>query len=101
MNLPIIEVNRRKMFMQFSEIFYDVHIQDKEAFDCNYAQMFAMFATESDIRKLFKDGYTPSLLSSEQMSRVERMHINGQPFLIIVVDNDDVVATVHHHDVEY
>jgi hypothetical protein len=98
MNLPIIEVNRRKMFMQFSEIFYDVHIQDKEAFDCNYAQMFA---TESGIRKLFKDGYSPSLLSLEQMSRVERMNINGQPFLIIVVDNDDVVATVHHHDVEY
>ena len=98
MNLPIIEANRRKMFMQFSEIFYDIHIQDNEAFDCNYAQMFA---TESGIRQLFKDGYAPSLLSLEQMHRVEHLHKEQLPFLIIIVDNDDVVATVAHHDVEY
>jgi hypothetical protein len=98
MNLSIITVDRRKMFMQFSEDFYDLHIHDRRAFGCNYAEMFA---TEAGIKQLFKDVYAGSLLSTKQIAQVERMRKNDQPFLIVVVENDDVIATVLHHDVEY
>ena len=97
MNLPIITADLRKMFMRFSEDFYDLHIHDKRAFGCNYAEMFA---TEAGIRQLFKDVYAASLLSAKQMAQVKRMRKNDQPFLIVVVDGGDVIATILHHDVE-
>jgi hypothetical protein len=103
MNLPIIQVKRSDMFKFYSECFYDVHIleQEEDVVATAAALMFKQFATEQGIRQMFKDGYAPMLLNCEQMQRVELMHQNEQPFLIIVVEHNDVVATVCHHDVNY
>jgi hypothetical protein len=103
MNLPIIQVKRSDMFKFYSECFYDVHILDTEQDNVTTtaALMFKQFATEQGIRQMFKDGYTCMLLNDEQMQRVEQLVKDEMPFLIIVVEQGDVVATVHHQDVAY
>jgi hypothetical protein len=63
--------------------------------------LFKQFATEASIRQMFKDGYTTMLFNVEQMQRVEQLVEDELPFLIIIMDRNDVVATVHHHDVNY
>lgn len=101
MNLPIIQVKRSEMFKQHCECFYDVHILEQDNVTTAAALMFKQFVTEQGIRQMFKDGYAPMLLNCEQMQRVELLHQNDQPFLIIVVEQGDVVATVHHQDIMY
>jgi hypothetical protein len=92
MNLHLIQVNRSDMFKFYSECFYDIYILDQEE---------DVIATEAGIRQMFKDGYTPTLLNNEQMQRVEQLVKDELPFLIIIMDHNDVVATVRHHDVKY
>jgi hypothetical protein len=103
MNLPIIQVERSKMFKQYCECFYDVHILDTEQDNVTTtaALMLKQFVTEQGIRQMFKDCYTCMLLNGEQMQRVEQLVKDEMPFLIIVVEQGDVVATVHHQDVAY
>ena len=103
MNLPIIQVKRSDMFKSYSECFYDVHVLDQEedVVATAAALLFKQFATEAGIRQMFKDGYTCMLLNDEQMQRVEQLVKDEMPFLIIVVEQGDVVATVHHQDVAY
>jgi hypothetical protein len=103
MNLHLIQVKRSDMFKFYSECFYDVHILDQEedAIATAAALMLKQFATEQGIRQMFKDGYTPMLLNNEQMQRVEQLVKDEMPFLIIVVEHNDVVATVHHQDIMY
>jgi hypothetical protein len=103
MNLPLIQVKRSDMFKFYSECFYDIHILDQEedVIATEAALLFKQFATEAGIRQMFKDGYTPCLLCCEDMQRVEQLTKDELPFLIIIMDNNDVVATVHHHDVNY
>jgi len=103
MNLHLIQVKRSDMFKFYSECFYDIYILDTEQDNVTTAAalMFKQFATEASIRQMFKDGYTTMLFNNEQMQRVEQLVEDELPFLIIIMDNNDVVATVRHHDVNY
>jgi hypothetical protein len=103
MNLHLIQVNRSDMFKFYSECFYDIYIldHDEDNIATEAALLFKQFATEASIRQMFKDGYTTMLFNVEQMQRVEQLVEDELPFLIIIMDRNDVVATVHHHDVNY
>jgi hypothetical protein len=103
MNLHLIQVNRSDMFKFYSECFYDIYIldHDEDNIATEAALLFKQFATEASIRQMFKDGYTTMLFNVEQMQRVEQLVEDELPFLIIIMDRNDVVATVHHHDVIY
>lgn len=103
MNLPIIQVKRSDMFKFYSECFYDIYIIDHEddASTEHGALLFKQFATEEGICKMFKEGHTPCLLCCEDMQRVEQLHKDELPFIIVVVEHNKVIATVHHNNVNY
>ena len=103
MNLHIIQVKRSDMFKFYSECFYDIYILDHEdeASTEHDALRFRQFATEEGICNMFKDGLAPCLLSCEDMQRVEQLHKDELPFIIVVVEHNKVIATVHHNNVNY
>ena len=98
MNIIQIQTSRRQLFNNFSSALYDNCINDLGANDFH---LLGNLADADDAVKLFKDGFAPMMLSSEDMQQVEQCTKDDVPFIIVVTLENAIFAVVNGDDVCY
>ena len=98
MNIIQIQTSRRQLFNNFCNALYDNCINDLGSNDFH---LLGSLADADDTVKLFKDGFAPMMLSSEDMQRVEQFIKDVVPFIIVVTLEDAIFAVVNGDDVCY
>lgn len=98
MNIIQIQTSRRQLFNNFCNALYDNCINDHGPNDFH---LLGNLADADDAVKLFKDGFAPMMLSSEDMQQVEQCTKDDVPFIIVVTLENAIFAVVNGDDVCY
>ena len=101
MKVQTITVERKAMYDNVTACLYDMLTsKDEPVTACTVLDLLAGFGSTPHLKKAFADGYTGILLG-EKMEIVEKMKAKKVPFVLIIVDGDELIAALTNEEVSW
>ncbi len=94
-----IEIDHRKMFLDFCDISYDMIMEDLETHE-GHLDIVLSFTEPDRMHKQFRCGNAP-VIAGHLMGEIERMKDDEIPFVLIIRKNGDVWAVISCDEISF
>lgn len=102
MNITNIQVTLKSCFDNFCASFWDNEIKgDEEGIAPFMLDYFVCFKTPAGMLSLFQEGAAYLLLGSADVQRIEYLDEHNLPYIITIIDEDEIFAVINGRDVCY